>query len=213
MLFKIRRKKERPESLKVALKKQAILILKCLIVTTFPLPFVFIALMFWWRVFWGSRLVMSEKVEGIMVAAAIPTLGILYSLLTAVILSSVWKEYKTIRISVKQGDKDLFMLYRDENVSLLVHTLIFVCSLFLLLGFMIIKYPNPESGFYIVGGVSYFLALFFFVIVEIDNPCSGVWFIHDIEEDWLKEDADEYLKRLRQQNGRRHGKFIREAQD
>jgi hypothetical protein len=136
----------------------------------------------------------KHEAESIITSAWIPTLGIMYALFAVVLLSTVWGEYKIIRAAIKKGDKDAFADLRDESISPLVHTLMLVLSLFLIGGFAVMHYPDAVSGFICVGTTTYLLTLIMVVIIEIDDPCSGVWFIKDIPEDWLTMDVKQYRR-------------------
>jgi len=46
--------------------------------------------------------------------------------------------------------------------------------------------------------------------MEIDDPCSGVWFIKDIPEDWLTMDVKQYR---RERNHRSNHPETHEHQD
>jgi len=90
------------------------------------------------------------------------------------------------------------MLYRNEQVSPLIHTLVGVVASFFLGAFMTLHYPDAKTGELVVGSVAYVLSLLFFIVIEIDDPCAGLWFIHDIDPEWLNEDHRKYLARMRQ---------------
>src|SRR3989344_4796735 len=165
---------------------------KSLIMVILPLGVAVIFGFVWYYVIYIHGLYFSIKLENIATSAWIPMFGIIYGLLATIVLASVWEEYKKIRSAVKRGDLDAFIELRDENVSHLVHTLLTVLSLFVLAGFMGLDYPTALSGFVVVSSTAYLLALIFFVVEEIDDPCDGLWFIKDIPEEWLAIDVDEY---------------------
>ncbi|MCX6798423.1 MAG: hypothetical protein NTX66_04420 [Candidatus Falkowbacteria bacterium] len=162
------------------------LTIKTLCVLLIPVIFSALILSIWILIFYRYNIHFDNGMEVIVTAAWIPVFGILYSLLTAIVLSTVWTEYKTMRAAVKRWDIDTFMDLRDEEMSPLVHAMVLMFSLALLLAFMVLDYPSFSSGLILIGSTSYLLSLIFFVIVEIDNPCSGFWFIKSIPEKWLK---------------------------
>lgn len=133
-----------------------------------------------------------EKLEGIVTAAWIPQFGILYSLLIAIAVNTVWSEYKAMRTAIKRYDFETFIDLRDENLSPVVKLILGTFSLAVLIGFLFLKYPDAMSGMVIVFGVSFLLALMLVVIVEIDDPCAGVWFIKSIPDAWLTIDPKKY---------------------
>jgi hypothetical protein len=113
-------------------------------------------------------------------------------LLAAIIISTVWTEYKAMRVAVKKYDFETFIDLKDEEMSPLVHVLMLVLSSFILMAFMGLKYPNAISGLMLISSTSYLFLLMFFVVREIDDPCSGIWVIKDIDPQWLKVDAKEW---------------------
>jgi hypothetical protein len=162
------------------------LTIKTIWVLLVPVPFSALIFLVWVLIFCQNNIHFSESMEVIVTAAWLPGFFFLYSLLTAVIFTTVWEKYKSIRAAVRKWDVDAFMNLRDESMSPLVHALVLTFSAALLLGFMNLKYPDIFDGMILVVSTSYLLFLIFFVIVEIDNPCSGFWFIKSIPEKWLK---------------------------
>jgi hypothetical protein len=176
------------------LKRDALLICKCVIMMAIPLFPGAGAGWLWYTYLFRADIHLKREAENIITSAWIPTLGVMYALFAAVLLSTVWGEYKMLRAAIKKGDKDAFADFRDESVSPLVHTLMLMLSLFLIGGFSALHYPDAISGFICVGTMTYLLTLIMVVIIEIDDPCSGVWFIKDIPQDWLTMDVKQYRR-------------------
>lgn len=170
--------------------KTVIITLKCLWMLVKPIPAMIAACAMWYLVFFVNNLYISENIEFIMIW--ISMFGILYGLLEAVVLTTVWNEYKQMRTAVKRYDFDTFVDLRDEEISPLVHTLTFVLSGTILLAFMCLKYVSVQSGFLFVGSTAYLFVLIFLVIYEIDDPCSGLWYIRSIPKEWLQIDVKKF---------------------
>lgn len=168
--------------------------IKCAIMLVMPVPFVLVITLFWYYALYQHNIYFNQGLEGVIAAAWIPTFGILYSLLTAVVLSTVWNEYKTMRTAVKKYDVETFVDLRDEEMSPLVHVMIIVLSLAVLAAFMGIKYPDAASGALMISSTSYLFVLIFLVIIEIDDPCSGIWFIKNIHKEWLEINPKEWRR-------------------
>jgi len=151
-----------------------------------PIPIMVPVFAAWYLIFLKNHAHFSDGMEGIVTAAWIPVFGILYSLLAVIEITTVWTEYKTIRTAVKQYDIDKFMELRDEEMSPLLHIIVVTFSVFLLTGFMALNYPSFRDGTIVVMSTAYLLTLILAIIIEIDNPCSGFWFIKSITEEWLK---------------------------
>ena len=206
-LYRLPRMTRRPLQ---ELKRHAILFCKCVIMMVLPLFPAVGAGWLWYRYLFLQDIHLKHEAENILTSAWIPTLGVMYALFAVVLLSTVWGEYKIIRAAIKKGDKDAFADLRDESISPLVHTLMLMLSLFLIGGFAVMHYPDAVSGFICVGTTTYLLTLIMVVIVEIDDPCSGVWFIKDIPEDWLTMDVKQYR---RERNHRSNHPEMHEHQD
>ena len=167
-------------------------IIKTFCVLIFPALISAAITLLWALFFYKNGVHFDDGMEIIVTASWIPVFGILYSLFTAIVLSSVWSEYKTIRLAVKQWDIDTFMDLRDEEMSPLVHAMVLTFSIALLLAFMVLSYPSFLNGMILVASTAYLLSLIFMVIIEIDNPCSGFWFIRSIPEEWLVIDPKDW---------------------
>ena len=90
------------------------MVLKCLWILVKPIPAMIAACVMWYFVFYSNNLYLSENVEIIMVWISI--FGILYGLIEAVVLTTVWNEYKQMRTAVKRYDFDTFVDLRDEEI-------------------------------------------------------------------------------------------------
>jgi len=55
--------------------------------------------------------------------------------------------------------------------------------------FIGLPYPDAFSGFACIGSTSFLFGLVFFVIMEIDNPLAGIWFIKNVHHEWMKMDV------------------------
>ncbi len=159
-----------------------------------PIPFTVVISLIWYHFLYKNDIHFNDKLESIVTAAWIPTFGILYSLLAAIIISTVWTEYKAMRVAVKKYDFETFIDLQDEEMSPLVHILMLVLSGSILAAFMGFKYPDVISGMMLISSTSYLFLLMFFVVREIDDPCSGIWIIKSIHPEWLKIEAKEWRK-------------------
>lgn len=167
---------------------------KCLMLLLFPTPFTVAISLIWYYFLYKNDIYFNDKLEGIVTTAWIPTFGILYSLLAAIIISTVWTEYKAMRVAVKKYDFETFIDLKDEEMSPLVHALMLVLSGSIMAAFMGFKYPDVISGIMLISSTSYLFLLMFFVVREIDDPCSGIWIIKSIYPEWLAIEAKEYRK-------------------
>lgn len=192
-------------TLRQELKRRWQTLRKCCHMALLPVPFTLASIVFWKVVLYDNGLSLDREFEGIGSAAWIAVHGLLYSLGFAVILTVIWAEYKTLRMAVKKYDLDTFMDLRDEQMSPLVHTLLITLSVTLLGGFMAMKYSSAVCGAFAVGTMAYVLAMIFFVVVEIDDPCQGIWVIKSIPQEWLALDAKAYRAKRNQDRVEKFG--------
>ncbi len=203
--FLFKKKYGRKETWPEIIKRKLETFFKCLKMLIVPTPFMISVVFIWYEIFYLNNIDLNPKLEVIATAGWIPLLSILYSLLVAIILNELWTEYKMIRMSIKNYDLETFMNLRDEQLSPLVHTLMAIISGSVLLAFMLLKYPDAKSGIVCVGSVAYLFSLIFYVILEIDDPCAGTWFIRSIPKEWLNIDSREWRS---VRNDPAHKKFL-----
>lgn len=165
---------------------------KCFRMLVKPIPLAILAPIFWYFIIYKNGIHFAEGGE--TVGIWISMFGILYGLLIAKIFTTVWDEYKRMGTAVKRFDLDTFIDLRDEEVSPLVHTLMIVLSVSVLLAFMLIRYDHVLTSFVFISSTAYLFSLIYLVILEIDDPCAGIWYIDDIPEEWLKVDIKKFRK-------------------
>lgn len=182
------------------IKSKIVMVIKCLQMLYKPLPAVILACLFWYFVFYKNQIFLKD--DGEIIVTWISMFGILYGLLAAVVLSTVWTEYKAMRTAVKRYDFDTFSDLRDEEISPLVHTLMFVISGMILVAFMLLRYANMGSAIMFIASTTYLFVLLFLVIYEIDDPCAGTWYIKNIPKEWLEIDIKRFREEERYKKGR-----------
>ncbi len=166
--------------------------IKSLIILAIPAPVGVAFASFWYFVLYTRGIYFGDDMREILTNALIPIFGVMYSLLTGVIISHVFEEYKVMRRAVKEKNIETFMVLKDEELSPLLHGMVAVLALAVLSGFMGLKYHNPEAGLFIIGGTSYIFSLLCLVVMQLDEPCYGFWVIKSIPTEWLETDAKQW---------------------
>lgn len=182
--------------------------LKCLALLVLPTLPTAGSTAFWYCVLYSKQRFFGERMEGIVTAAWIPTFGILYSILVGLIMATVWSEYKAMRAAVKRYDLDAFIDLCDEEISPLVHAMMFILSGSILLAFMSLPYPTWKCGMILVSTTSYLFCLIYMVVREIDDPCDGIWFIRSIPAEWLEIDIKAWRAKRCQETKKRYDKRL-----
>jgi len=164
----------------------------------FPIPFAGAFALAWHHFLYIKSIHFSPDMEAIITCAWIPTLGLFYAILAGLLLSTVWDKYKTIRLAVKDYDIDTFANLRDENLSPLMYVLLCVVSSVLMTALFGMKYHDWLCGCFIISTTTYIFTLVVFIIMEIDNPFSGLWFIRRVHSGWLELNVKEWrTKRIK----------------
>ena len=176
--------------------KRMMTLARCLVVALIPAPPSWLITWLWYRNVFARHWHFRET-DYALIGQPLGAFFFLFMFYATVVFSSSWREYKLVRIASKQGDIPTIMVYRFERVSPLVYTFLIVLAGIVLFGFMWLNYSDAWFGIYTVNAFSYMVLLYFFVLVEIDNPFSGFWFIRSISLEVLKIDARKYLEHLR----------------
>jgi membrane associated rhomboid family serine protease len=120
-------------------------------------------------------------------------LGIVYGVMSALVINSNWDKYKALSLSVVRQDKENFLEQRDEKMPIMLHILLGGMALALQIFFMIIKYENKWAGSLCVFNSAFFLCLIGLIALELDNPVRSIWFQKSIPPQWLEEDVKNYF--------------------
>ena len=191
--MEIFKKAQYTESFRIRMGKMAETAIKCLYLLLIPTVISLGISLLWYVLVYRQKWDLGDGMVDIIATALLPVFGIIYGIVVAnIAVQTVWSEYKTMRTAVKRYDLDTFMDLRDEDLSPLIRMICGSIAFGLLAGFMVLKYPNGWAGTVIVFFVTFYLALIHAVIIEIDDPCSGIWYIKNIPEEWLSIDPKKY---------------------
>lgn len=163
-------------------------LMRCFILSLVPMVMSAIMTGFWYVVLFQQDIHFHPSSEGIMTAAWITSFALLYCFVTDWAFHKAREKYQAMRDAVKEFRFDVFMNLKDEELSPLVHFLVLTFSINLIGSFMGLHYAEFSTGFAVVWSTTFLVSLVYVVIIEIDGPCSGLWFIKNIPETWLLMD-------------------------
>lgn len=146
-----------------------------------------------WYLFYRTGWHLPEKLSDALMTLCL-TFGVIYALIAGAVINRVFDEYKDMRTAVKNCDIDTFMTLRDEEVSPVIHAVMALFALNVIACIGLVNYPAPIYGLIAVGVTTYLFSLVYWVITEIDDPCTGVWFIVNIHQEWLAIEPKEWRK-------------------
>lgn len=169
-------------------------VLKCSFLLLFPLPATGLLVSFWYLILFQNSLYLNTAEQDIALNAWVPMFGVIYGLFAALVLSGVNKKLCDAHDAVDEHNEELFMRICDAEVSPATHGLMSLLALAVISGFMALHYSSAWGGMIVVGTTTYLFALIFWVVVEFDDPCHGIWFIKSIRPEWLSKDPKKVAK-------------------
>lgn len=181
--------------LKERIRKNAEMTIRCIRLLLKPAVLAIIVTYGWYLwLYKPDRNYGTSALEVMVVAVLIPA-AIYGVLLANPTIQTVWGEYKIMRIAVKRDDLDTFMDYCDEELSPVIHLIMGTTSIGCMIALLGIKYPTACLGGSVIFGVAFFFMLMYFAVKEIDDPRSGLWYIHGLREEWRTMDPKEYRRK------------------
>ncbi len=153
------------------------------------------AMLFWRFVIDPNGWHLGEKSLEPLMFVVIVVAAFIYSLLLGVIVTSVYDQYRAVSKSVVTNDVDTFLVYRDEQVPILMHLLVGAISVVILAGALLIDYQGEVvTGMLSTFFVAFMLAMGWSVTNELDNFDRSIWFKVNIPERWYTIDIKEHFK-------------------
>ncbi len=168
-----------------------------------PFSFAVVVSVLWWCELFSKEIHFAKDDENILLAGVIVMLALTYGIVATTTFSTVWDKYQKVVISVLKRDKETFLCYRDERIPIVIHLLILAFAIPLLAIISLLEYKTAVDGFVAVFTVSFALATYAVVIIELQNPSKSLWFIERIPVDWLTIDIDVHFQ-LAEENGKNH---------
>lgn len=129
------------------------------------------------------------------ILAVMTLLGLVYVLFATVAVSAVFSRYMRISTAVVRKDLDEFLLYRDEQLPILMHMLVGVPSiLFTILVMMLDYHGNATTGLVAVSVTVFTFALVWTIAVELDDFNKSIWFQEKVPPHWYEVDIDDHFQ-------------------
>jgi hypothetical protein len=166
----------------------------------FPLllkPFIAgtIALLFWEYIIHQFNLSLPKEAENPVLFIGVFLLALIYALFAGYAISKVLDEYKEISKAVVKNDIDSFLLYRDEELPILVHLLIGTISFFIIFFTILFPYHCEMLGMLINFIVVFIFTLVYVIVRELDDYYRSIWFKEKIPKEWYEVNIAEHFKK------------------
>ncbi len=153
-----------------------------------------IAVLIWRFIIYDFSLGFNEKAENAILFIGLAFTFIVYAIFAGATIVEVLRDYKKISKAVVKHDMETFLLYRDEQLPILMHLLIGLISLFFVFLVMFFPYHGVNEAIALVFGVVFLVVLAYVIVTELDDYRNGIWFIEKIPPHWYEVDIEEYFK-------------------
>ena len=132
--------------------------------------------------------------EGAVASGLVAVVAVAYALYAGFIFVNVWSQWTTIEEAVKtykvatdEVTKDQahqkFILNKDKRIPKTAKILLFVFSLFLVVAVYLLYFQNSIPGGYAIFTVIMIVSTYWTVIMDLDDPFSGIWNVQ-VPEEW-----------------------------
>lgn len=126
----------------------------------------------------------------------LPLISFIYVIFASVSVNSVFDQYKEVSKSVVRNDIDTFLIYRDEQLPILMHILIGAPSLLITSFVLLYDYEaHTITGMATVFVVSFMLMLIWQIVTELDDFRRSIWFKEKIPPEWLQIDIETHFRK------------------
>lgn len=157
--------------------------------------FVGVALLLVWKhVLDPHKIHFSEPSREPIMLVVLPLVGFMYVIFASVAVASVFDQYKKVSECVIKQDVDTFLLYRDEQLPIMMHILIGAPSILITSLVMLLDYKGDNwAGMVSVFAVPFMLVLVWVIATELDDFSKSIWFREKIPTHWYEIDIEEHF--------------------
>ncbi len=160
-----------------------------------PLVSGFIMVLIWKYGLYDHGIIFSKQSENPILFMIMPLVAFIYVIFASIAVESVFKEYKIISKCVLQKDLETFLLYRDEQLPIMMHILVGAPSFILIALSMVFNYENLLIGAVAIFSIVFVVVLTWVIATELDDYERSIWFKEKIPKEWYEIDIEEFFKR------------------
>lgn len=172
----------------VVIKRHLPVVLKPLIIST-------VASLTWLLLIHSNDIHFSDKSIEPILFIVLPLLGFMYVIFASIAVGSVFDQYKIISKCVVKKDVDTFLLYRDEQLPIMMHILIGAPTVFIVLFVSLFNYQGDVlAGVASIFAVTFMLVLGWVIATELDDFSKSIWFREKIPKSWYEIEVEKHFK-------------------
>jgi len=151
-----------------------------------------------WRLWlYPNNIHFNELSKEPIMLVVLPLVGFMYVIFASVAVGSVFEQYKRVSKCVIRKDLDNFLLYRDEQLPLMMHILVGAPSVIIAAFVALLDYHHDVMGGMAgVFAVTFMLVLVWVITTELDDFSKSIWFREKIPRKWYEVDIEEHFKKL-----------------
>lgn len=120
-----------------------------------------------------------------------------YVIFAGYAINRVLDESKEVSRAIVQKDLDTFLLYRDEQLPILIHLPLGLVACTIIFFIVFFPFPDEFIGMTSVFSIVFLMSLLFMVTQELDNYENSIWFRAKTQEDWWQVDVEKHFKERR----------------
>lgn len=117
-----------------------------------------------------------------------------YVIFAGYAINRVLDESKEVSRAIVQKDLDTFLLYRDEQLPILIHLPLGLVAGTITFFLLFFPFPDEFIGMTSVFSIVFMMALLFIVTQELDNYENSIWFRAKTPADWWQIEIEEHFK-------------------
>jgi hypothetical protein len=136
----------------------------------------------------------AEAKEAIMFLAMAFSFFV-YVIFAGYAISRVLDESKEVAKAIIQNDLDTFLLYRDEQLPILIHLPLGLVSGVIIFFLLFFPFPDEFIGTTSVFSIVFMMSLLFIVTQELDNYENSIWFKTKTPPEWWQTDIENHFKK------------------
>lgn len=117
-----------------------------------------------------------------------------YAIFAGYAINRVLDESKEVSRAIIQKDLDTFLLYRDEQLPILIHLPLILVTGIIIFFLLFFPFPDEFIGMTSVFSIVFMMSLLFIVTQELDNYENSIWFKAKTPSDWWQIDIEKYFQ-------------------
>lgn len=142
----------------------------------------------------NSSIHFAETAKEPILFIVLPLVAFIYVIFAGIAVTSVFDQYKIISQCVVKKDLDTFLLYRDEQLPIMMHILVGAPSIIIIMFVMLFDYGSdtlvPMAA---IIAVTFVLLLIWVIATELDDFSRSIWFREKIPATWYEIDVEQHF--------------------